>query len=212
MLISDRSRHHLTTFAVSTATLWLILAAILIIVAALTVLLRYRRQSVWQRFGKRHGLEHDDSVPGMRLSGMIDGRHCVLETADESSDTGPMGVEEVVLKLSFESDEWPELLCVRSAVGLIGDIAASLEEHRVETGDAEFDRDVLVTAKYEEEAANWLTPRRRAALLSIVQAHDDKQMACQPGFVSLQTRSAISRSDELERMLGSLQTGVRQLE
>lgn len=192
---------------------WLVGVAIVgvIVVAVLTVALRRRRQHVWRRFAARHGLRFQNSDLGPRVYGTKDGYEVELKVVAESSDTGPLGIEEIRMTMEL-LNRVPEGLSICEAEGVLGEVNRALEADHIETGDHEFDHAVVVKANDEQLAREWLDEERRRSLLSFVQQRPTNIVALDGRTLSCQDREMISSLDVTEECLRLLLETARRLD
>lgn len=189
-----------TLIAVSNEMLMLLGGVILLAATILTIVLHRKRNSVWRQFALRHGLKVTQGKGGRHISGDVNGHRITLETVDESSDTGPLGVAEIRMSVKVDCQTWPVGLRIESATNSIGD----LEAHNTVTGNEVFDRALLVLGRDRTAACGWLTDDRQTALMELAVEHNDKRLKLAGDQLALQTRNAISRLQELDDMLRSL--------
>lgn len=137
------------------------------------------------------------------MSGDIDGRRVALSVSPESSDNGPFGVEDICLSVALRRAA-PEGLTLESATGMIGTVQHLLTERQIETGDADFDGNVVVTANNESDVYEWLTVPRRQAFLLAVRAAPADVIRLISNQLEWQSRSAVSDLNELGQHLERL--------
>jgi len=191
-------------FAVSDAVVGTIACVFVAACVVLTIVFRKRRTTVWNRFARQHGFTVGSNGQGLRIDGTFRGHDVTLEISPDSSDTGVLGVEEVVMSIGLDASRYSTGLRIESTVGVIGDLNEALNKRQITTGNDAFDRDLLVTGLSPEAASQWLTEHRQLAFLNLVTRHSSKRLAFDADGLSLQTRTAISRLSVLDDMLESL--------
>ncbi|MBP7148497.1 MAG: hypothetical protein KBD01_13215 [Acidobacteria bacterium] len=188
------------------------IAAILLIVgvaAAVTLVLLRRREDAWKRFARRHRLRFESrGLPaGPRVFGMLDGRAFELTSTRSSSDSG-LGLDEVRMSLALRAVPPASLEVAPRAPG--ADLVA---ESQVLTDDAAFDGAALVTAARADLALDFLTPRRRAALLRLLEDGAPALAGLRNGSLFVMERAATGGSSEqLERRLAVLRRAADDLD
>ncbi|TWU14495.1 hypothetical protein CA54_33620 [Symmachiella macrocystis] len=192
--------------AVAVTVLIIVVLAILV-----TIVLRRRRENVWQAFARRNGFQYQVVEGQPQVKGLLEGRRFELAISPESSDTGPLGVE-VISMAVFLHHPPPGDLLIESAGGLVGDVQLALNEHRFQSGDAEFDQNVNVENSGSAAGVDWLTPKKRQAFLQLVQATPSDSYLLAAGQLRWQCRTAISVPDKLDEHLRSLAAAVRELD
>lgn len=174
--------------------------------AGVTVPLLLRRRMVWQRFARRHGLEFQTAGNRPAVRGVLDGRPVALLTTAERADggAGPADVELTVGLLR----PLPDGLAVESRSAADPSAAA---EH-VGTGDGPFDARILVRGRDPDEVAGWLNPRRRRALLDLLEAPAPAVVAVTGGAIRIREPGAATSLARLDTGLAAVLAAARALE
>ena len=182
------------------ALVLILLPAGIVVTRALTA----RRRRVWQRFARRHGLQHDAREGALRFHGRIGGRDFELSTLREELTGGEMGVQQYELKLQLRSGI-PPGLSVRKLEGVLGQVARAVEETSEATGDADFDQWFVVEAADEnEQPGHGLCAGHRESLRHLATASGSAEVGIEQGALFWRDREVISRVTELEGCLNEL--------
>jgi hypothetical protein len=150
-----------------------VVITLIVVVTFVSVALIRSRKRVWEQFARRHGLEYASGVADVQVHGTVHGRPFRLFTSHESSDSGPMGIQEVRMQLGILGS-LPEQMRVSRVEGWVGAVDRMSEAQATPTGDEEFDRAVLVEARDPNEAKEYLTAYRRELIGKLMaDAHAD---------------------------------------
>lgn len=172
----------------------------------LSWLLRERRKEAWHRFARRHALRAvptEDEVSD--FAGPVGGRQVTLRHRDKGSDTGTLGVTVVVLGVALSGPR-PQALRVEAGTPLDPLLMSDDEEaHRVDTGDADFDARVRVSARDDEAARSYLTAARKAAISRLLDEYPSAHSGIRDGRVQVAMREVVARASRLEECLALLQ-------
>ncbi len=157
-----------------------------------------RRRTIWQKFARRYGLEYsNDAQAGPRAVGQIHGLAFELRKA-ESSDSGPLGVEEIWMAVRTPCPP-PEGVRIERAgrvEHMVRDITAG---ESLATQDPFFDQHFIVQAEDQELAQRYLTPQRRQALVPLAEL----PVSCHAGLAGpllyCQDREMVASFDRLQQ-------------
>jgi hypothetical protein len=173
-----------------------------------TVLLRRRRRNTWKVFARKYGFGFKPGPPAT-VEGQVQGRNFRLFTSGSSSDTGLLGVEVVGMSLAPLSAVPEDMEVVNAAASR----AAERPGYQaVRTGDEPFDDKAAVLAVDPERANNFLTARRRAALLELVGFPGALFAGLRDRQLMLTERRIVSDLDNLEKRFHLLLRVMRELQ
>lgn len=165
-----------------------------------------RRRNEWQRFARHHDFKYREGADGLVVAGDVDGRPFKLDVSTESSDTGFLGVENVEMILGLKS-RVPDGMEVLDAGGVLGEADRMIEPEAAATGDQEFDRQVLVRGNFGQPASEYLTPKRRGAVLKFLAEEPSCQIRIAGSEFVAQEREIVANvvklDARLERMLAA---------
>lgn len=186
----------------SGVTASIVVAALLIVagVIAASAVINRRRRNTWKQFADRHGLQYDATLPHLSVTGSVGGRSFSLVVSHESSDTGVLGIEDVQMSVALHSSV-PQSLEVVAAGGVLGESQKLLEKNVVETGDTDFDAEVLARADDATAALRYLTAGRRHALQKLLAVNPDWRTGLEGQRLYLLDREMGSRLSQLETRL-----------
>ena len=201
----------LLSSAVNLNTVAVTVSILVVFAILVTIVLRRRRENVWQAFARRNGFQYTVIEGQPQVTGLLEGRRFELAISPESSDTGPLGVE-VISMAVFLHHPPPGNLHLESAGGLVGDVQLAFNEQRYQTGDEEFDQNVNVEIAESADGVAWLTPKKQQAFLQLVLSTPTDSYQLAAGQLRWQCRTAISDPGKLEEHLRSLATAVRELD
>ncbi|MEX0717420.1 MAG: hypothetical protein WD066_12575 [Planctomycetaceae bacterium] len=192
----------------------LLLVAVLALVAvavAVAVLAKSRRREVWRLFARRHGLRFIENRGRLVVAGMVRDRLVTLTVPQEGSDGEELGVEEVRLDVSLDGP-LPRGFELAEGGLIVGEAERAFGEQVVETGDAEFDRRVVVKGGDAEAIRAYLAEDRRRALLDLLDGEAGWTVLMDEHGVALEKRSLVGRLDELEDRLEQLLAAAPRLD
>ena len=198
--------------AVSGSTALLVIALLALAAAAVWFLAARRRHEVWRRFARAHGLQRlpGTSLRHLRLGGTVDGRAFELYTAQASSDTGVLGVEEIVMKLVLRGPLPAGFAASRG--GVLGEVEKTLAHEGAVRVDPALDERVRVSGEDPQAVRAFLTPARRAALAELVSVESACIPGVEEGAVFLREREMISSPAHLESRLALLRSVAARLD
>jgi hypothetical protein len=180
-----------------------VLAVVFTLIAVVTfvsvALIRSRRR-LWARFARRHGLTYQSDAARITVEGTVQQRPFQLFTPNDSSDVGPLGVQEVRMELGLRGNLPPDTMISR-VQGWVGAVDRITEAEAVPTGDEQFDRQVLVESRAPDQALRYLTPPRRELIKTLVSdAHAD-DAGVEDSVVFIQDREMLTNLDRIEERL-----------
>lgn len=178
-----------------------IASLILICLIVLTVVRSRLRAETWEKWANSRGFRYLGPPESPRIVGSVDQHSLDISTDPQSSDNEG-GV--VVVLASLGLNYLPEGLQAVGVPGFVGDFVRWQEE-TIETGDENFDRDVMIQGTEDQEALNYWTPERRQALLDLIHHGDYDHVSLKNSELTLQFRSISSGPEELDEVLLHLQ-------
>lgn len=178
----------------------LIIGALFIAVVA-NMVLRRRRETEWESLARDLGLTFlvDDSGP--RVTGTLNNRTIELSLVAESSDGGS-GVAETQIRVGLAGV--PEGMVAEATPDVwSGVVNQSLEA--VQTGNEEFDQNVLLTGVDAATAQAYWTEARQQTFLSLVRHQEEyDQLTVQSGNLTARFREVLSDHIRLESVIRHL--------
>jgi hypothetical protein len=143
------------------------------------------------------------------VEGSLDGAPFSLYVAQASSDTGLLGVEEVVMALGVRGELPPGLHASRG--GLLGDVESAVEGRAAAEGPPAFEARVRVVAHDPAEVPAFLTDRRRRALVRLMEVERSCLPQLKGARLELRDREMLSDLGRLEGRLRLLREVARNL-
>ena len=199
----------MTTLATSTAQVALLAAVLLASVAIATLLLKRRRQDVWQALARRHGLTFCGPPLEPRITGHIQGRPIEVAVEDGGSDRDMGGVEAIQMSVGLRGV--PGDMSAEGIPGLIGDLAA-LAEERISFEQEGFHRDVLVKGNQVASIREYWSGLRQQTFLSLVENAPCDQISIREGALIAELREIVSDRNQLEQLLNQLLVAAESLD
>jgi len=161
---------------------------------------RLRRKSVWERFARRYRLAYLDTPQDLAVEGTIDGRPFALRVTKDSSDTGLLGIESVLMTLDLHGS-LPEGLEVSQGGRFLAEVHQALDASDIQTGDEEFDQQALVKGSDAAKAIDYLTPDRKDAVRTLLSVADCWNSGLRDGAVFFEDRNLAEMPVQLHRRL-----------
>lgn len=189
-----------------------LLVVALVVVGVVSVVLVRRRANVWRQFARRNRLQFHKASgsQGQRVEGVLHGRRVELAVSQNSSDTGVLGAEDLVMMVELQGRVPDGLTVLPDDLGGPGDRLSQGET--IDTGDAAFDEVALVRCARAEEARAYLTPGRRTALLELLNTEAQSQVGLQNGRVFVAWHEMVTQLDDLQQRLAELQSVAQRLD
>lgn len=183
--------------------------ALIVVLLAATWYFRRQRLDIWQQWARLRNLTYLAPPAGPKITGSVGEHRVSVESEARGSDAeGPVEIVRFIVVLNGEVPE----LDVEGIPGLIGDLA-QLGENRIETGDTDFDRDVIVRRSDDEQALiDFWSPARRTAFLNLVQGAPCDQVLIKGRSLIGEERSIMTRSSHLDELADALLAAAKILD
>jgi hypothetical protein len=187
----------------------LFVVAVIVVGVLWTLAVRRRRWATWRRFADKHDLQFQES-PEPRVTGTVRKFPISLYIEHSSSEDGELGVEDVVMSVRLSNA--PQKLVLESNPGVIGEVAKSLENEVIETGDPQFDEQMEISEGKPEDVREYLNDQRRRALLELVNNTGSAVVELQYGELRVKERERISNLSHLDGLLEALIQAAEHME
>ncbi|MBD3672053.1 MAG: hypothetical protein HUJ26_00890 [Planctomycetaceae bacterium] len=178
--------------------MWTTIASVSLILLFLVVMTRVRsrqREQAWERWATDQGLSYLGPPQGPKIVGSVDQHPLEISTDQQGSDTeGGVAVVRVTLGLN----QVPEEMEVVGIPGFVGDLIQG-REGTIETGDREFDHDVLLKGPHPQELLAYWTPERRRAILDLVDHSEYDHVSLINSDLVVEFRSIIPGAEDLDQ-------------
>lgn len=209
-LANRRPNNNLTPRAAMEPWKIALLVALGLLLITATVWLVHRRRSTWQRFARRKGLLYRETDEGPHAQGVIDGLPFVLSMAEDSSDTGALGVEEVRMSVHLPCTI-PEGLAIHRAALMEHAIREVTVGEPFATQDEAFDQHFVVETTDPEAARQFLNEARRRALLQLVELPSSCNAGLECKELFCQDREMVASYERLNEHSATLLSVARAL-
>jgi hypothetical protein len=173
---------------------------LMVLIAFISVGLIRSRKRAWQQFARSHGLVYESGATAIGVHGMVDGRPFRLFTSEESSDVGPMGVQEVRMQIGLRGD-LPTDTRISRVAGLVGAVDRMASSEVMSTGDEEFDSVALVESANPDQAQAYLTPQRRELIRKLVSDSRADDAGIDGSDLFIQDREMLTNLERVEQRL-----------
>jgi hypothetical protein len=177
-----------------------VVITLIVLIAFISVGLIRSRKRAWQQFARRYGLVYESGATGIGVHGTVDGRPFRLFTSEESSDVGPMGIQEVRMQIRLRG-ELPAETRISRVEGLVGAVDRMASAEAVPTGDEQFDSVVLVESASPEQAKAYLTPQRRELIRKLVSDSQADDAGVDDAHLFIQDREMLTNLKRVEQRL-----------
>jgi hypothetical protein len=141
------------------------------------------------------------------IIGSVNQRTFEVSTSPHGSDTE--GCVEIV-RVSIELNGL-EKHRAEGAQGVIGDLA-KIGEETTQTGDQDFDRDVMIHAESEADVIEYWTTERKNVFLNLISDPDLEVITLEGSELFTEYRSVIPNSDQLEHAMNQLASAAERLD
>lgn len=188
-----------------------VLGLIVAVAYVLSVVLRRRRETVWQELARRWGLRYEPREVGPVVGGEVQGRAVRVAVMADTSDRDTLGFEEVRMEAELGAEAPRNLEVVRTG-GAVGSVVRMVEDGTVSMHDEDFDREFVVKGLDADSAESYLTPERRQALQGLASDAATADVGISDGRVYWQQRDMVSNLELLQSHLRQLISAADRLD
>lgn len=179
--------------------------------------IRAARQSVWERFARRHDLAlFNDQDDEQMIAGVAHARRLTIRRTDQGSDGDLVGLANVRLELT-PRDPPPKGLTVVNAGDSVGKVAHLIDDHvadpaALHEADPEFHMLVREDETATDAASRFLTEERRRALQDLAGEAGTATVGIEDGALFWEDRVLAGDLEQLERWLSLLNRTAERLD
>lgn len=190
---------------------WTSFIAIVSAVSYFSFWMSQRRRRIWRQFAADHGLTFQ-SGEQPKVTGTVNGRPFSLGLVKQSSDRGMFGIQLVEMRLGIKTGSELDFTVKNEGIYTTALREASGDTEVVHVEQGEFDKRTTVKSAAPNLVAAFLTPIRRAAILSFIEQYPTCDVQVTNSDIIVGNRSTPKSATALTAQLHHMQLAAADLE